>query len=199
MSGTFPTDPAPATVTLNGLQPTIVRIAESGKRQSRIGGGHLWKAKFSWSRMTRDMLAPIFAFANLQRGRFGSFQIVLPNYAVPNGVATGSPQVLAGTKGSTFAYTSGWTSNITGILKAGDVIKFANHSKVYMVNADVDSDGSGNGTVLVTPPLIESLVYGQVVTVNDVEFTMSLDDDVLDWKGSAPNMAIISLGMTESL
>lgn len=200
MSGTFPTDPGPATVNLESNQPTAVDYAESGKSQSRIIGGHLWKAKFTWSKMTREMLAPIFAFANKQRGRFGSFQIVLPNYATPLGVATGSPLVVgAHLAGAESISIDGFTAATTGIMKANDILKFAGHSKVYMVDADADTDGAGAVTLLLTPPLIADIADNEVVTVNDVEFTMSFDDEIASWKGSAPNLATISADMTERL
>lgn len=200
MSGTLPTDPAPSTVSLHSNQPTAVDYSESGKRQARVIGGHLWKAKFSWPRMRRDMLAPIFAFANYQLGRYGSFRVVLPNYATPNGVATGSPQAQgAQSAAQAFVFIDGLTASTTDIIKAGDVFKFTGYDKVYMVTADGDSTAGGNVVALCTPPLIEDIPDNTAIEFHDVEFTMALDDDVVDWKGSAPNMATISLNMTESL
>ena len=200
MSGTFPSDPSPATVTLDSNQPTAVDYSESGKRQARILGGHLWKAKFSWSKMTRDMLAPIFAFALSQRGRLGSFQIVLPNYATPLGVATGTPLVVGiHTAGDEAVSVDGVTISTTGIMKANDVLTFSSHSKVYMMTADADSDATGAVTLSITPPLIEDLADNEVITVHDVEFTMSFDDDITSWKGSAPNLVTLTANMTEAL
>ncbi len=200
MSGIFPTDPAPATATLDSNQPTAVDYSESAKRQSRILGGHLWLVKLSWSRMTRAMLAPIFSFANKQRGRFGEFTIVLPNYATPNGVGTGSPTIVgAHAAGVESLSVTAFTFSTTGILKDQDILSIAGHTKVYMCTADVNSDGAGATAIPITPPLIEALVGSEVVTVNDVAFTMSIDDDILSWKGSAPNMATVSLNLKESL
>jgi hypothetical protein len=93
----------------------------------------------------------------------------------------------------------GFTASTTGIMKAGDVIKFASHSKVYMVTADGDSVAGGAVTLSIVPPLIDALADNEVVTVSNVQFTMSADDDVITWKGSAPNLASMSLNMTESL
>ena len=42
----------------------------------------------------------------------------------------------------------------TAVLKAGDLIKFNGHSKVYMVQSDIDSDGSGAATVSIEPSLL---------------------------------------------
>lgn len=65
--------------------------------------------------------------------------------------------------------TDGWANSVTDVLKAGDVFTVAG---VYMVNpktkaatqilqqfvvtADADSDGSGNSTLTVSPPIITS-------------------------------------------
>ena len=199
MSGTFPTDPAPASVTLEGKQPTAVSFSESGKSQARIIGGHLWASKFSWSTMTRGMLSPIFAFVNQQRGRFGTFQIVLPNYAVPNGVWGGAVSVVgAHAAGSESIAMTGFNPNSSFVVKAGDIFKFASHSKVYMAIADENSIGN-EATINIIPPLIQAVADTEAITFNDVPFTMSFDDDVILWKGSAPNMATISVDMTESL
>lgn len=197
MSGTFPSDPSPATVELISKQPTDVSRAESGKRQARITGGHLWSAKFSWSRMTKDMLSPIFAFAARQKGRFGSFQIVLPNYATHRGDGTGSIKVYnAHSAGASSIVTDGWSG--TTVMKENDIVSFASHSKVYMLIIDLVQAG-GFAAMNIEPPLIQDVPDNDVVTINGVEFTMSLDDDVIPWKGSAPNMAILTADMTESL
>lgn len=194
MSGTFPTDPGPATVVLDSKQPAIVSRSVSGKRQARISGGHLWAAEFTWSRTPRALLAPIYAFVNAQKGGFGSFNIVLPNYATPNGSGSGSPIAGSASVGATSISSSGW-SGVGDYLKQGDVLKFSSHDKVYMATKDVNS---GSTSIEFVPPLIAA-VSGGSITVNDVPFTMSLDGDVVRWKGSAPNLATVSLRMTEAL
>ncbi len=98
------------------------------------------------------------------------------------GTATGTPLVNGASQNVTYAsltngsslwssslITDGWSNSITGILKAGDVFTIA---AVYSVNpvskestgalqqftvvSDVNSDGSGNCTVSVSPPIISS-------------------------------------------
>ena len=71
--------------------------------------------------------------------------------------------------------TDGWSNSVTGVLKAGDVFEIAN---VYSVNprtrastgrlqtftvlADANSDGSGNATFTISPPIITSGAYQTV-------------------------------------
>lgn len=72
--------------------------------------------------------------------------------------------------------TDGWTASRTGLLKAGDVITIAGVNSVnpitrqstgalqtFVVLADVDSDGSGNATLTISPPIITSGAF-QTVT-----------------------------------
>ena len=72
--------------------------------------------------------------------------------------------------------TDGWTTSVTGLLKAGDVITIAGVNSVnqrtredtgqlqqFVVTSDVDSDGSGNATLTIAPPIITSGPY-QTVT-----------------------------------
>lgn len=71
--------------------------------------------------------------------------------------------------------TDGWSNTITGLLKAGDVITIAGvhavnrgtrqaytYLKQFVVTADVNSDGSGNATLTISPPIITSGPYQNV-------------------------------------
>ncbi len=71
--------------------------------------------------------------------------------------------------------TDGWTASVTGLLKAGDVITFAGVYEInpqtyestgrlqqFVVTADVNSDGSGNATIPVSP----SINDGTLTTVD---------------------------------
>ena len=61
--------------------------------------------------------------------------------------------------------------NVTGgagTLKSGDFIKFSNHTKVYMLTADTNLDGSSVDAIHLYPPLIKS-VSGATITYDDVQ------------------------------
>jgi hypothetical protein len=72
--------------------------------------------------------------------------------------------------------TNGWTASITGLLKLGDVVTAAGVNAVnpknrqstgslqnFVVTANVNSDGSGNATIPVYPPITTTGAY-QTVT-----------------------------------
>ena len=71
----------------------------------------------------------------------------------------------------------GFAGDGAGRLKAGDFIKFASHTKVYMVVADVTSS-SNAATVTIEPPLIADITNDSAVTYDDVSFTVHLTGDV---------------------
>jgi hypothetical protein len=59
--------------------------------------------------------------------------------------------------------------NGSGTLKAGDIISFSNHKKVYMITEDLDLDGSSVDVMKITPGLVRSVAPADgstLVTVN---------------------------------
>lgn len=176
MAGTFPSTPSPVSVDVTSVKPTVVSVSESGKRQARNAGGHLWEIDVSFPVMTKDEFEPINCFAMQQDGSDGSFQYVPPDTATPRGAASvtpGTPLV------STFAAANsdniqvkGFPNSITNIMMQGDVLKIASHSKVYKVVENADSSAVGTAQLFIKPNLVQSIIANEVITVNDVPFTV---------------------------
>ena len=71
---------------------------------------------------------------------------------------------------------------LTGTLKAGDMIKFDNHSKVYMVVSDL----TGAGDLQIQPALRVAVPNDTPVTYDNVPFTVRLNNDIQEYAlGSA--------------
>jgi hypothetical protein len=70
----------------------------------------------------------------------------------------------------------GFTISQTGVVKAGDPIKFAD-TKVYMATADANSNGSGKAAVSIEPGLIVSPADSEAVVYSAVPFTLALVAD----------------------
>jgi hypothetical protein len=68
------------------------------------------------------------------------------------GVGTGTPLVNGATQTGSTIVTDGWTIS-TLVLKKGDLITFNAITPVYDVTADGTSDGSGNLTISINPPI----------------------------------------------
>ena len=147
--------------------------------------------------MTRSEFAPIYSFAVKQRGQYETFTYYPPTVSSPQGTATGTPVVNgAQSAGDNTIVTDGWSNSITA-LKAGDFLKFAGHDKVYMVVEDATSDGSGNATLTIEPPLRSSVADDEGITVSDVPFTVRFADDIAEFDGGAPNIFSFNMGLIE--
>ena len=117
------------------------------------------------------------AFIMKQRSSKENFTIIPPEIEDARGTASGTPHGTA-SAGAT-SITLGGTG--TGTLKAGDFIKFTNHTKVYMVVAD-QSDIS-TGTLTIEPPL-RTAVSSTDITYDNVPFTVYLINDLQEFGAS---------------
>ncbi|ANS03981.1 major capsid protein [uncultured Mediterranean phage uvDeep-CGR2-AD8-C175] len=118
------------------------------------------------------------AFIVKQRSGKENFTIVPPEIEDARGSETGSVLVNgAQSAGDNTIAMDGFAGDGAGRLKAGDFIKFASHTKIYMVVADVTSS-SNAATVTIEPPLIADITNDSAVTYDDVSFTVHLTGDV---------------------
>jgi hypothetical protein len=197
MSGAFPTTVALADMTITSVEPTAVSATHSLKRQVRRRGAQRWALRGSYAPLTRAQAAELFAFSVGQKGQFETFTIVPPTVSTPMGVATGTPLVNgAHVAGDTTIAVNGWTSSTTGILKAGDYIKFG-HDKVYMLIADASSDGAGAATLSIHPALMTALGDNETVTVSNVPFTVAFAGDQQDVSEAASGTFGFSISLVE--
>ena len=124
--------------------------------------------------MTRAEFAPVMGFLMAQRGMADTFTIVLPEVSSSSGSVSGTiTSNGAGSIGATSIAVDGFT----GALKAGDVIKFTGHDKIYMATAD----RSGTGSLSFQPALIAAVGDNTAISHNNVAFTVRLANDVQEY------------------
>lgn len=173
----FPTSPAPSIIYPGSIQPTRVSIAHSLKRQRRGGMVQAWKFRLVWQNLTRARFAPIWAFSIALRGQAVNFTYVPPVLGTRQTAGTGTPLVKTATATGRSIPVKGMSAGaILGT--AGDYVKFANHTKVYMLTADAVADGSGDVTIAIEPGLYEAVILNEALTLDSVPFTMLLTSDV---------------------
>jgi len=170
---TYPTTPAFSAINLQSESPTLFSETVSGRQQSRKIGGQKWSFSASYMQMERAEFNPVFAFVVSQSGRHGVFTVVPTGISSTSGTGSGTVTTSSASKGLASVSVSG----LTGVLKAGDLVKFSGHTKVYMLTADRDGDGA----MLITPPLIQA-VGAETVIYNDVPFTVRLSNDIQSYK-----------------
>jgi hypothetical protein len=200
MSGTFPSSPAPRDVAISTNQNTIVTTTASGRRQARQIDGQRFRLRLRFPVMTRAEFAPINAFILKQRSQLESFQYVPPTISAPLGVATGTIAVNGAiSAGATSCSIDGMANSTTGVFKAGDYFRFTNQNKVYMVMADVSSNGSGAGTLTFEPPLRSNVADNNVLIYSNVDFTVGLTGDIQEFTIGTENYFQYEVDLIEVL
>lgn len=174
MSGTYPTSPVFNSVNFTSEFFNLSSQTISGRTQVRNIGGQRFTFTAAYPSMTRSEFSPVQGFLMAQRGMAETFTIVLPEVSSSSGSVVGT--ILAGAAAS-IGDTSIALDGFTGTLKAGDVFKFANHNKVYMATADL----AGAGTLSFQPALVASVLDNEILTHDDVPFTVRLNNDVQEY------------------
>jgi len=174
MSGTYPTSPVFNSVNFTSEFFNLSSQTISGRTQVRNIGGQRFTFTAAYPSMTRAEFSPVQGFLMAQRGMAETFTIVLPEVSSSSGSVVGT--ILAGAAAS-IGDTSIALDGFTGTLKAGDVFKFANHNKVYMATADL----AGAGTLSFQPALVASVLDNEILTHDDVPFTVRLNNDVQEY------------------
>ena len=179
MSGTYPTTPIFQSIGFKSQHYNLSSESISGRTQVRNIGGQRFEFSASYSTLSRSDFAPVLAFVMAQRGMAETFTIVLPEISSKTGNATGSVLTSAS---EAIGQTTISVDGLTGTLKAGDMIKFDNHSKVYMVVSDL----TGAGDLQIQPAVRVVVPNDTPVTYDNVPFTVRLNNDIQEYAlGSA--------------
>ena len=192
----FPTSPKPRSIRIKSITPNMVSETHSMKRQVRQRGAHRWVIEASYPAMTREQFAPLWAFVVAQKGQYSTFDYV------PEGISNSSGNLVgtlvsgvASAGASTIASITGLQS---GLLKAGDFIKFSGHSKVYMLTADIETE-SGFSTINIEPPLSQSVSSDDTIISENVPFKMALSQDQQETSININSMHSFELFLNEVL
>ena len=198
MSGQFPTSPNFRSINFKDNRPTLVNQTLSGKKQVRQIGSQYFSFTVAMPPLQQEKSQEIFAFLQKQKGSFEDFTIVAPLDNLGAGKSETDIQVVgAHTSGDASIALDGFTANQTGALKAGDLIKFASHSKVYMVRDTADSLSAGEMTLTISPNLVASLADNEAVTVNKPSFTVYLENNEIMYSTDASGFYSISFDVRE--
>jgi hypothetical protein len=84
----------------------------------------------------------------------------LTHYLLPgsgmaaNGAGGGTPRVNGASQSGTSLVTENWTSAAAVRMKAGDCFTVAGLDVLFRATADISSDGSGDATITIEPPIV---------------------------------------------
>lgn len=198
MSGIFPsTDFAALDFRSNVTIRTTVTI--SNKMQRAKVGGQFCSFKLQSRPMTREEFMPIYSFLIQQDGQYESFSIELP------GSLSSSRGTAAGTVTISDDYAAGVTNcrstGGTGTLKKGDLIKFSNHDKIYMLTADVNLDqlDSSEDVINFYPALTTAITNTTTLGYSNIKITVMQTADVNQYQTGTDNKFKYELEVQEVL
>ena len=189
MSGAFPIATSKfETMGIKSIQNTIVSKSINGKKLSRTVDNQRFGFTARVITSTRsDVYGNLMAFIIKQRSRKENFTIIPPDVSSTKGNETGSVLVNGvHAVGDTTIAMDAFASDGAGRFKAGDLIKFASHNKVYMIVEDVTSSSNAS-TVTIEPPLITALADNSAVTYTNVPFTVHLENDIQEFGAVGSN------------
>lgn len=174
---TFPTVIRPAKTTWH--MQTADGLAESPlsfAQQVYLNTGARWSVDVTMPKMRRVKAEQFIAFMAALKGRYGTFLLGDYDGRAPQGIATGTPLVNGGSQAGFALATKGWTTSKTGILKAGDYLQLGSgvSARMYKNLTDANSDGSGDATLDIWPPLRSSPADGASITLANAMTQMRL-------------------------
>jgi len=150
--------------------------------------------------MTRAEFAPIRAFIMKQRSQLNNFTVIPPIDSNAQGVASTTISTNASVSaGATTCTIDGMTTSTNGILKAGDYFRFTGQTKVYMAVEDLNADGSGEGTLTFEPPLRTAVTDDTDLIYDNVDFTVTLVNDVQEYNLGIQGYYSYEIDVAESL
>jgi len=163
-------------------QPTLISTSLSGREQRAQASTQKWRVDITMNALSDADRRKLQAYFAEQGGALNAFDFQLPQELADSSAGyTGNITVSgAHTAGDTTIDIQTSGNGIT-VLKAGDLLRFNGAVKTYMVVSDVLVDGSGAGTVTISPALQTNLTNTQAVAHQNVNLNMRLDGDTFNY------------------
>lgn len=145
----------------------------TGEQEVQEWDGKFRRAEVEYRDLNQEAYQEVFAKLAATYGATGTFLLGDPLRAAPRGSVAGTP-IVNGTNaaGSKTLAVKGFTPTQTDVLKAGDTFHVGSSTTQYLyevVDADIDSDGSGNATVQIWPTLRVALSDGAAITTTNAQ------------------------------
>lgn len=138
------------------------RSTFDGSAQAQVMGAPRWAFTISSGHIRRADLPTWEALVDQLQGMTNRLRVWDWRREAPLGVATGTPTVRVAGTGTTLA-TQGWTASTTGMLLPGSYMGI--NGELKRLTVQMNSDGSGWGTVTFQPPMRASAPVGTPIVL----------------------------------
>lgn len=200
---TFPSirGPAGASYRLRGNTQTH-RSPLDGTEQTLEMPGAVWELSLRWDTLHADDARILGAFLSGLRGAAGRFDYSPAQWQPRRAPGGGTPLINGANQSGPTLVTDGW-SNFVVVMRQGDWLSYVDTSgrrRLHMIVTDATSNGSGQATLAVTPPIRRAGANNaaiDVVTPSGV-FRL-LSDAAPEMSIRAPAFGAVSLTVVEAL
>lgn len=204
MSITYPLD-LPTSFGASQFTIDLVRavsVSESSftySQQLQEHQGEAWEISFTLNLLNREQAEAYNAFILKLGGRAGSFTTAIAGSETPRGVATGTPLVKGVSQTGRELDIDGLTPDITGIFLAGDFIQLGTglSTRLHKILDDVNSDGSGEATLLLAPKIVTAPSDNDPVIVSNAKGHFRLKSNANPVSIAPPNQHTLSFSARE--
>ena len=186
---------------VNFQQRNITKITQtaSGRSVRTSNATTLWAGTLQFVPGTQAEYRPIQAFFAKARGPLNDFYVQIPG--VSNFIGTDGVSTLQTNSSAAAGAVSVVVNNVSGgasVIKAGNVIKFANHNKVYMVVTTVTAN-PGNNTFTIEPPLVTAVPTSTAVTYKNVYFTVFATNELQEFQYTNNGLVAYRVDVQETI
>jgi hypothetical protein len=179
-----------------GLETSVGRFESpfTYKQQTYDFGGERWMLNVSYAPLSADLARELIAFLASLAGVKGTFYANDPLMKTARGAASGTPLVKGASQTGRSLITDGWTPTVTNILRKGDYFQIG--SSLYLNLNDVNSNGSGEATLDISPPLRNTATDNAPLIVSNPKQVFRLDSPAT-WSTSKELVYDISFSAVE--
>jgi len=176
----------------------------TGETQTFRHQGEWWEAEITLPPMRHALAREWVAKLVSMRGVFGTMLLGDFDGKTARGTASssaGTPLVKGANQAGNTLLIDGATASQTGYLKAGDYIQLGTgtSSRLHMVVADANTDGSGNASLEIEPALRTSPADNLAVIVANTKGVFRLVTNETEWDTNAVAVYGITFAVTEYL
>ena len=156
----FPRTVPPARVTYPKVIGSLISTGQSGAVQTRSEAAQgrmlqeAWPALPAGSEDVQELLVTIEDLYTTGATCSLSHYLLPGSGLAANGAGGGTPLVNGADQSGTSLITDGWTASAAVRMKAGDCFTVAGLDVLFRATADISSDGSGNATITIEPPIV---------------------------------------------
>mgnify|MGYP003647377633 CR=1 FL=1 len=176
----------------------------TGEQQTFRHQGEWWEAEVTLPPMKHAYAREWVAKLVSMRGVYGQMLLGDWDGRTARGTASssaGTPLVNGASQTGNSLIIDGATASQTGYLKAGDYIQLGTgiSSRLHMVVADANTDGSGNATLDIEPALRTSPTDNLNISVSNTKGVFRLTDNATEWDSNAVALYGITFAVVEYL